>query len=88
MSLLADTLEVHRTTDTSKVRGPHAAMADSVMENIRGSEAAKAVVSLIARDVSDPDSLLDALQAVLVTLHRDRLRGFLRQIQKALEAGR
>lgn len=72
-------------TENASTRGPHAALADAVMENIRGTQVAKDTVALIARGVSDPDSLLDALQSVLSTSSPTRLRGFVRQVQKELE---
>jgi len=64
-------------------RGPHAALADAVMETVRGGSAAQAVVYAIRTGHAAPDALLEAILAC----DGDRLRGLARELQKAIERG-
>jgi hypothetical protein len=64
-------------------RGPHAALADAVMDSIEGGRAACAAIEVVRQGCASPDSLLDAMQATAGS--EARLRGFMRALQKALE---
>jgi hypothetical protein len=66
-------------------RDKHAATADAVMEHIRGCEAAKALIHRVRDGVALPDELLDAL--IRQKWQQPWLRGFARELQKALEHG-
>lgn len=68
--------------------GPHAAMADAVMSAIRGGTDGQRLLHDLSGGCAGPDALHDALQAVLATNDEARLRGFARELQKALEVVR
>ena len=58
------------------------AMADAVMESIRGSTVAQKLLHDIRGQHAAPDALLDAIKAAG---DGPRLRGMARELQKALE---
>lgn len=65
-------------------RGPHAATADAVMAAIRGGEDAKRLVHLIRAGQAPADALHAALEAHQLTGEPERVRGFMRELQRAL----
>jgi len=68
-------------------RGPHAAIADQVMSRIRGQQDAQRVLHTIRQGCATEDALLDAIHAVQGTGDAERVRGFVREVQKRLEDG-
>lgn len=68
--------------------GPHAAVADAVMSSIEGGREAQRLVYRLRQGCALPDELFDALGAILAVADSVQLRGFARELQKALEAAR
>lgn len=66
--------------------GPHAVLTASVMANIAGTQAAQKLVHAIRLGHAKPDALLEALNAELDRGDAERLRGFVRTVQKCLES--
>lgn len=62
-----------------------AAVAGVVAQNIAGQTAASHALYDLATTIAAPDLLHDRLQAVLVTGEPERLRAFVRVLQKRLE---
>lgn len=65
--------------------GPHAAVADAVMSNITGQRDAQRAIFAIREGCAPADALLDAFEILRGTGDADRLRGFARELQKAIE---
>ena len=61
-------------------------LADMVMSALSGCQAAQHVLFDIRRGIAHPDALHAALQAELAQADSERLRGFMRELQKRLEA--
>lgn len=73
-------------TPLTSQRGPHAALADQVMARIRGQQDAQRVLHAIRQGCAPEDALFDAVRAVQAIGDAERVRGFLREVQKRLEA--
>jgi hypothetical protein len=67
------------------LRGPHAAMADEVMEVVRGVTVAQKLIFDVRSGHAAPDALLEAVRAAG---DGHGLRGLCRELQKALERTR
>jgi hypothetical protein len=65
---------------------PGSGIADLVGQSVAGQLAAQHAIADSRTGTAPPDLLLERLQAVLVTGERERLRSFVRVLQKALEA--
>jgi hypothetical protein len=65
--------------------GSRAATADAVMAAIRGGESAKALIRSLQGGCAPIDALHDALAREQAAGEPERVRGFLRAVQKALE---
>jgi len=59
--------------------------AETAMSVIRGSQDAQRLVASIREGCAPADALMDGVDRVRALNDDDRLRGFLREIQKALE---
>lgn len=62
-----------------------AELADAAMATIRGGLDAQRLVAVIREGCAPVDALHEGLQLVQATGDEDRLRGFCRELQKALE---
>jgi len=62
-----------------------AALADAAMATIHGGQDAQRLVFAIRQGCAPADALLDGLKQVQSAGDDDRLRGFCRELQKALE---
>jgi hypothetical protein len=60
-------------------------LADAVGQALAGQLAAQHAIAEVRSGTALPDALLARLDAVLVTGDRDRLRAFMRELQKRLE---
>lgn len=60
-------------------------MADCVMGTVQGCLAAQRVINTVRQGCAPADALLEALQAVQATGEPERVRGFVREVQKAVE---
>ena len=60
-------------------------LADMVMSALSGCQAAQHVLFDIRQGIAHPDALHAALQAELAQADSERLRGFMRELQKRLE---
>lgn len=63
----------------------HTAMADAVMSNIRGMQEAEHLVQGIRDGCASENVLLYVLRQAQATNDAVRLRGFCRELQKAIE---
>jgi hypothetical protein len=61
-------------------------LADMVGQNLKGQQAAQHALHDLIHSTPSPDLLHERLQAVLVTGEAERLRSFMRVLQKRLEA--
>ena len=62
-----------------------AGLADLVRQNIEGQTAANHAIHDLGATIPSPDLLHERLQAVLVTGDAERLRAFMRTLQKRME---
>lgn len=60
----------------------------TVMEVLKGHSAALDVVEDARRGCADPDLFYARLRATVLVGTEERLRGFMRTLQKTIEAGR
>ena len=60
-------------------------LACTVMSAVRGCQAAQQVLFDIRQGIAHPDALHAALQDELAQADGERLRGFMRELQKRLE---
>ncbi len=63
----------------------HTALATAAMASIRGGTDAQHMLHMLREECAPADALHDALRSVLATGDAERLRGFSRVLQKALE---
>lgn len=64
---------------------PAATLADAVMSNIHGCQDAQAWIYTLRQGCAPADALLEALDQERATGDVHRLRGFVRELQKAIE---
>ncbi len=62
-----------------------ATLGDAVMSNIRGMQDAQHLLDVVRQGCAPADALLQAMEKVRGTGDPARLRGFMRECQKALE---
>jgi hypothetical protein len=67
------------------VTGCHTALADAALANIRGTTDAQRLLHVCRSGCAPADALQDALQQVVAADEPERLRGFLRHLQKQFE---
>lgn len=60
----------------------------AVMEVLKGHSAALDAIDHVSTGCADPDHFYACLRAALLVGTDDRLRGFMRTLQKAVEGGR
>lgn len=65
--------------------GPYKEFADEVMANLTGQRDASHLLHVIRQGCSPADALLEAFKSVAAADNHERLRGFARGVQKALE---
>jgi hypothetical protein len=58
---------------------------DAVQQALAGHQAARQALADVRSGVSHPDALLARLDEILVSGSRERLRAFVRELQKILE---
>ena len=68
-----------------QVVGIRSSLGDAVMSTIRGVQDAQRLVFALKDGMAPADALFDGLQAVQSTGDSERLRGFVRELQKRLE---
>ncbi len=61
------------------------ALADAAMSAIKGGQDAQRIAFALKGGMAPADALLDGLKAVQATGDTERLRGFVRELQKRLE---
>lgn len=64
---------------------PSPTLADVAMSAIKGGQDAQRIAFTLRDGTAPADALLDALKAVEAIGDAERLRGFMREIQKRLE---
>ncbi len=69
----------------SQAEGTRCALGNAVMSTIRGGQDAQRLVFALKDGMAPADALLDGLKAVQATGDAERLRGFMRELQKRLE---
>jgi hypothetical protein len=65
--------------------GPRPALSDAVMANINGQRDAQRLIHAVRQGCAPADALLEGITQVQTLGDADRVRGFVRELQKVIE---